>query len=86
MVSSFCRYSQVIASNKTVCFLIKCIFIQSFIMLYAENIGLRDYSGFLQIGSHTVNRERFAGLNFHVFCSFQEHPESFPVNIHFIIL
>ena len=86
MVSSFCRYSPVIASNKTVCLLIKCIFIQSFIMPYAENIGLRDCSGFLQIGSHTVNRERFAGLNFHVFCGFQDHPESFPLNIHLIIL
>ena len=24
----------------------------SFIMLYAENISLQDFSGFLQIGSH----------------------------------
>ena len=29
----------------------------------------------------TVNGERFAGLNFHVFCGFQEHRESFPVNL-----
>ena len=31
----------------------------------------------------TVNGERFAGLNFHVFSQF--FSESFPVNIHFII-
>ena len=30
----------------------KRVFILSFIMPYAENIGLRDCSGFLQIGSH----------------------------------
>ena len=30
----------------------KRVFIPSFIMLYAENIGLRDCSRFLQIGSH----------------------------------
>ena len=47
---------------------------QSFIMPYAENIGLRDCSGFLQIGSHTVNRERFAGLNFQVFLQFSRAP------------
>ena len=32
----------------------KRIFILSFIMPYAENIGLRDCSGFLQIGSQIV--------------------------------
>ena len=31
---------------------------------------------------YTVNRERFAGLNFCVFRGFQEHCESFPVNIY----
>ena len=30
---------------------------------------------------YTVNRERFAGLNFCVFHGFQEHHESFPMNI-----
>ena len=30
----------------------------------------------------TVNVERFAGLNFHVFCGFQEHCKSFPVDIY----
>ena len=30
---------------------------------------------------YTVNGERFTGINF---CDFQEHRESFPVNIHFI--
>ena len=30
---------------------------------------------------HTVNKERFAGLNFHVFHSFQEYCESFSVNL-----
>ena len=34
---------------------------------------------------HTINGERFAGLNFRVFHGFQEHRESFTVNIHFII-
>ena len=29
----------------------------------------------------TTNRERFAGLNFHVFRDFQEYHESFSVNI-----
>ena len=33
----------------------------------------------------TVNWERFTGLNFRVFYGFQEHRESFAVNIHFII-
>ena len=33
---------------------------------------------------HTVNRERFAGLNFCIFRGFQEHHESFSMNIHFI--
>ena len=37
----------------------KRVFIPSFIMLYAENIGLRDCSGFLQIGSHFVTFELF---------------------------
>ena len=31
---------------------------------------------------YTVNGERFTGLNFHVFHGFQEHRESFPVNIY----
>ena len=31
---------------------------------------------------NTINRERFTGLNFHVFRSFQEHHESFPMNIY----
>ena len=35
-----------------VSFLIKRVFIPSFVMLYTENIGLRDCSRFLQIGSH----------------------------------
>ena len=35
--------------------------------------------------ANTVNGERFAGLNFRIFRGFQEHCESFPVNIHFII-
>ena len=30
---------------------------------------------------NSVNGERFAGLNFRIFCGFQEHRESFPVNI-----
>ena len=30
---------------------------------------------------HTVNEERFTGLNFHVFRGFQDHRESFLVNI-----
>ena len=30
----------------------------------------------------TVNGERFTGLNFRVFCGFQEHRESFPMNIY----
>ena len=33
----------------------------------------------------TVNRERFAGLNFCAFHCFQEHCKSFSVNIHFFI-
>ena len=28
-----------------------------------------------------VNGERFAGLNFRIFCVFQEHHKSFPVHI-----
>ena len=31
---------------------------------------------------YTVNGERFPGPNFHVFRGFQEHHESFPVNIY----
>ena len=31
---------------------------------------------------YTVNGERFAGLNFHVFRGFQDHRESFPVTIY----
>ena len=31
--------------------------------------------------SCTVNRERFAGLNFHSFRSLQEHHKSFPMNV-----
>ena len=34
---------------------------------------------------YATNGERFAGLNFHIFHSFQEHCESFPVNILFIL-
>ena len=34
--------------------------------------------------SYTVNGERFAGLNFCVYCSFQEYCESFFVNIYII--
>ena len=30
---------------------------------------------------YTINRERFAGINFCVFCSFQEYHESFSMNI-----
>ena len=30
----------------------------------------------------TVNGERFAGLNFRIFHGFQEHRESFPVNVY----
>ena len=37
---------------KHLSFLIKRVFILSFIMLYIENTGLQDCSGFLQIGSH----------------------------------
>ena len=35
--------------------------------------------------SHTVNGERFAGLNFRIFHGFQEHCKHFPMNFHFII-
>ena len=30
---------------------------------------------------HNYNEERFAGLNFHVFCSFMSTANFFPVNI-----
>ena len=37
----------------------KARFLLSFIMLYIENTGLRDCSGFLQIGSHiSESREK----------------------------
>ena len=42
--------------------------------------------GFSQIQSHTVNGERFTGLNVCVFHGFQEHCESFPVNIYLRII
>ena len=35
---------------------------------------------------HTVNGERFAGLNFHIFCSFQEYRKSFSMDIWLFIL
>ena len=31
---------------------------------------------------HTINMERFAGLNFCVFCGFQEYHKSFSMNIY----
>ena len=46
-----------------------------------------DYQGvrgFTVFGKYTVNEERFTGLNFRGFCSFQEYRGSFSVNILFI--
>ena len=57
MVSSFVDrsyHSPDIASIKTLSFLIKRVFLLNFIMVYIENTGLRDCSGFLQIRSHMV--------------------------------
>ena len=58
MVTSFLDksyHSPVIASIKTLSFLIKGVFIPSFVTLYTENIGLQDCFGFLQIELHYVN-------------------------------
>ena len=45
------------------------------------------HSNWITIGmQHTINRERVAGLNFHVFHSFQEYCESFLVNINGCLL
>ena len=42
-------------------------------------IGSREYVHWLHINcATTVNRKRFAGLNFHSVHGFQEHSKSFP--------
>ena len=50
----------------TVSFLIKRVFIPSFVMLYTENIGLRDFSGFLQIRSHIDTQSVVWSTNYYI--------------------
>ena len=50
-------------------------------MLAALIILKIEYFTIVFLIAHTVNGERFAGLNFHGFRGFQEHHKGFSVNI-----
>ena len=65
-----CTYVCVFAFMHTCMYL--CMHVRMYVHMYIHNYN-------------TVKGERFAGLNFRVFHGFQEHCESFPVNINFII-
>ena len=60
-------------TNSSFLIFITITFTQLVIYIEEPNLGWAIY---------TINRERFAGLNFYVFRGFQEHRKSFPVNIY----